>query len=137
MKVFFYGLFMDEELLADKGVRPSGSSLAFLDNRALRIGERATLVHRNESRVYGVLMDVTASEVANLYAEKSVADYIPERVTATLLDGAQVEASSYILPDDQVTGKNEDYAMALHDLAVRLGFPGSYLDELRGFIHED
>ena len=41
--VFFYGLFMDADVLRQKGVDPRGFRLARVEGYGLRIGERATL----------------------------------------------------------------------------------------------
>ena len=122
---------MDEALLATKGIAPSEASSGFVDGYRLRIGERATLVRRPGSRAYGVMMDIAQGEATRLYAEESVADYVPERVIVELMDGTQVEASCYNLPGDKVTGTNRKYAESLLDVATRLGFPDSYLDQIR------
>jgi AIG2-like family len=131
VKVFFYGLFMDQSLLKSRGIRPAEASVGFVDGYGLRIGERATLVRRPDGRAYGAMMDITPGEAEELYAEDSVADYIPESVTVELLDGTQVEATCYNLPSDKVTGANKDYANSLLDVAIRLGFPDSYLEQIR------
>jgi hypothetical protein len=131
VRVFFYGLFMDESLLATKGIEPSEVNLGFVDGYGLRIGERATLVRCQDDRAYGAMMDIATSEATELYAEDSVADYLPEPVTVELMDGTQVEATCYNLPSDKVTGANKDYANSLLDVASRLGFPDSYLDQIR------
>ena len=131
VRVFFYGLYMDEELLAMKGIKPSAVSLGFVDGYGLRIGERATLVQHQDSRTYGAIMDIAPDEATELYAEASVADYLPEPVTVELMDGTQVEATCYILPGDKVTGTNKDYANSLLDVASKLGFPDSFLDHIR------
>ncbi len=130
MNVFFYGLFMDESLLAAKGIRPAESSTGFVDGFGLRIGDRATLVRDQGGRAYGVVMDIAESEAADLYSEESVADYAPESVVVELLDGRQVEATCYNLPEDKLTGTNREYAESLLVVATRLGFPGPYLDEI-------
>ena len=131
MRVFFYGLFMDERLLATKGIKPADVNLGFVDGYALRIGDRATLVRRPACRAYGAVMDIAASQATELYAEDSVADYLPEPVIVERSDGKQVEATCYNLPGDKVTGVNRDYAESLLDLATGLGFPDSYLDQIR------
>ncbi|MFC7048712.1 gamma-glutamylcyclotransferase family protein [Emcibacter nanhaiensis] len=130
MKVFFYGLFMDEKLLIAKGIRPSGAKVGYVDGFALRIGARATLLRQPGGRAYGVVMEITPDEATQLYAEDSVADYIPEPVKVILMDGTEVEATCYNLPRDKVTGANRDYAAALLEVATRLGFPESYLDQI-------
>ena len=131
MKVFFYGLFMDEGLLAKKGIVPSDAVVGYVDGFGLRIGERATLLRFAGTRAYGVMMEISSVEVKNLYSESSVADYVPEPVTVQLVDGSQVEASCYILPGDKITGTNKGYAEALLDLAKELDLPESYLGEIR------
>lgn len=131
MRVFFYGLFMDVSLLATRGIVPSAAIRGFVDDYGLRIGERATLVRCPDSRAYGVLMDIAPGEVAELYAEKSVADYVPEPVLVELTDGTQVDATCYNLPAGKVSGANEKYAKALLEIAARLEFPDSYLGQIR------
>ena len=131
MRVFFYGLFMDRCLLATRGIEPSEVKNGFVAGYALRIGERATLVRHSDSRAYGVMMDIAADEAAELYAEESVADYLPEPVTVELTDGTKVQATCYNLPGDIVTGANSEYAESLLVVATKLGLPESYLDQIR------
>ncbi len=76
-------------------------------------------------------MDITAREAKTLYSEDSVADYLPQQVTVQLLDGTPVEATCYNLPADKVAGTNAEYAKSLLEVATRLGFPDSYLVEIR------
>lgn len=131
MSVFFYGLFMDERLLASKGIEPSEVAPGFVDGYALRIGERATLVRQPGRRAYGLVMKITPAEATKLYSEPSVADYVPEPVSVERMDGGRVEATCYNLPGRIVTGGNPEYVEALSDLAARLGFPEAYLEEIR------
>lgn len=122
---------MDESFLATKGIEPSDVKLGFVDGYGLRIGKRATLVRRPDSRAYGAMMNIAPSEVTELYAEESVADYLPEPVIVEFMDGTQVEATCYNLPGDKVIGANKEYAESLLDVATELGFPDSYLDQIR------
>ena len=87
MRVFFYGLFMDEGLLATKGIEPSEVKIGFVDGYGLLIGERATLVRHPDSRAYGTMMNIASRQAAELYAEESVADYLPEPVIVELKTG--------------------------------------------------
>ena len=131
MRVFFYGLFMDERLLGTKDIRPTSTSVGFVDGYGLCIGERATLLRRPNDRAYGVVMDIAPNEATELYAEDSVADYLPEPVTVELVDGTQVEATCYNLPSAKIAGTNKDYAESLVKVAIRLGFPDSYIEQIR------
>ena len=131
MNVFFYGLFMDEAVLSKKGISPTNAEVGYVDGFMLRIGERATLVRSAGARSYGVMMIISPNEAKELYAESSVADYVPESVTVALAVGGKVEATCYNLPVDKVTGTNRVYAEALWEVANSLGLPKHYLDEIR------
>ena len=131
IKVFFYGLFMDETLLASKGIRPTLSSFCYVEGFRLHIGERATLLPAQDSRSYGVLMEVTADQAARLYSDQSVRDYVAEPVVVHLRDEVRVSAVCYNLPASRVSGTNPEYATALLALATRLRMPESYLAVIR------
>ena len=131
MQVFFYGLFMDERLLAAKGIVPASVVPGVVDDFGLHIGARATLVRRPGSRSYGMLMDIPAEAVRRLYAEESVADYRPEPVTVELADGSRVAARCYNVPADLSGEPNRAYAQSLLELAAALEFPDPYLEEIR------
>ena len=122
---------MDESLLASKGVRPTQSTVGYIDGFRLHIGKRATLLPEANSRAFGVVMQITSEDVAALYSDQSVADYVAEPVVVKLPGDIQVSAVSYILPAARLSGKNPEYAAALLALATKLGLPASYLAHIR------
>lgn len=132
--VFFYGLFMDESLLAAKGVHPVESTISYVDGYQLHIGERATLLPAKTGRAYGMLMKITSQEAATLYGEDSVADYVAEPLVVTLPNQTRVSAVCYNLPAAKLAGTNPDYATALHALAADLGLPACYLEHIGNAI---
>jgi hypothetical protein len=129
--VFFYGLFMDESLLALKGINPSRTAMGFVDGYGLRIGRRATLVPDEANRAYGVLMTIRTADVRMLYSDDSVADYVAEPVSVTLPDGTRETAVCYNLPESKLEGTNPGYANALLRLADKLGLSSEYLRQIR------
>jgi len=131
INVFFYGLFMDESLLASKGVRARRCEPGHVDGYRLHIGERATLLPAKDSRSYGVLMEITTDQAATLYSDESVCDYVAEPVVVHLRDDQQVDAVCYNLPASKLTGESRRYAADLLALATRLGMPESYLARIR------
>ena len=128
--VFFYGLFMDEALLASKSVHPMETTIGYIDGFGLHIGKHATLLPEENSRTYGVLMKITSEDAAALYSEQSVADYVAEPVVVKLPGNAQASAVCYNLPAVSLTGTNPEYAAALLALATKLGLPDSYLEHI-------
>ncbi len=129
--VFFYGLFMDESLLASKDVYPTESTIGYVDGFCLHIGKRATLLPKANGRAYGVLMKITSEDAAALYSEQSVADYVAEPVVVKLPGDIQVSAVCYNLAAASLAGANSEYAAALLTLATKLGLPESYLRQIR------
>lgn len=126
--VFFYGLFMDEALLREKGVSPSNRRRAAVENFALVIGARATLVPGAGRTVHGVVFSLTHDEVDALYAEASVGAYRPEAVLAQLSDGRAAPALCFNLPRPPASGeRNQQYASRLREVAARAGLPPDYV----------
>jgi len=131
IQVFFYGLFMDSSVLASKGVIPSRATLGYVDGYGLRIGKRATLIRDDGNRAHGVVATLRAEDLQSLYADESVADYVPEAVTVALPGGAAVTALCYNLPISKLQGVNPEYAKSLWTLAAKLGLPEDYLEHIR------
>ena len=77
---FFYGLFMDLDILREGGVAPINPRRAYVDDFALRIGQRATLLPSAGARAYGMLFALTHAELDRLYAAPGLEQYRPEAV---------------------------------------------------------
>jgi hypothetical protein len=130
--LFFYGLFMDEALLREKGMDPRNRRAACVENFSLVIGARATLVPCQGQTVYGLLFSLTHAEVDALYGETSVSLYRPEAVAAQLADGSVTPALCFNLPEPPpLTERNPQYASKLKELAARLGLPQSYVSSIQ------
>jgi len=63
IEAFFYGLSMDLDVLREAGVTPLTPRRAYVDDFALRIGRRATLLPAAGARAYGMLYTVTPAEL--------------------------------------------------------------------------
>lgn len=124
---------MDEDLLREKGFNPTTPITSYVENFALRIGERATLVPAAGERSYGTVMQLDDDEVNALYGETSVADYEPEAVTAIPLNNAQADVISavvYNLPQEKLSGHNSEYLKALVGITRKVGLPEAYIRQL-------
>jgi hypothetical protein len=131
LRVFFYGLFMDADVLREHGAHPTGACRVSVPGFSLVIGQRATLVPDPEGRVYGMLMDLSSGEIERLYSEPSVRMYRPEAVLAELDDGSPVAALCFNLPEPPPPDeRNEGYAQRLRDVARRLALPESYVERI-------
>ena len=130
--VFFYGLFMDKDLLIEKSCAPTDDRVASVHGFALRIGHRATLVPSANGTVYGVVMSLSHDDIDSLYSDPSVSMYRPEAVLAQLSDGTQVPALCFNLPSSPSPDEhNAEYSAKLRALAHRLGFPKDYVTSIQ------
>jgi hypothetical protein len=131
VEVFFYGLFMDADLLRTKGIVAGNQRPARLDGFGLRIGKRATLVPARDECSYGVVMSLTPQDLKTLYSASGLEEYVPEAVSCTTLTGETVSALCYNLkkpprPDEA----NSEYARQLKDVLTKLRFPQGYIDRI-------
>jgi len=125
---FFYGLFMDAEILRDAGVTPLDPRRAYVDDFALRIGRRATLVPSPGARAYGMLFALTHAEVDRLYGAPGLEEYRPEAVLARPLGGTPTPALCYNLRDaPRADERNPEYAARLQRALSKLDFPPDYV----------
>jgi hypothetical protein len=130
LSVFFYGLFMDPELLRGKGLQPENARRACVRGMRLRIGERAALELDPDGVVYGMLFELTHGDIERLYAEPSVAPYRPEAVLAEPDEGEPVAALCYNLPSAPTDEPNLEYVRKLRALATRLDLPAGYVSSI-------
>jgi hypothetical protein len=132
INVFFYGLFMDADLLRAKGAHPFNVRPASAPGYALRIGQRATLLEAPNARAYGILMELTHDEIEQLYSEVSVRAYRPEAVIAELADASRIPALCFnLLVPPAPEEANSEYATKLRGLAARLKLPSDYVESIR------
>lgn len=122
--VFFYGLFMDERILREKGVHPQASRKAVVHGYQLRIGQRAMMVPRASSKVFGMVHSLTECEINSLYAEPGLQMYRPETVVARFENGSTSALTTYNLQEASADEEsNAEYVAKLRVVLERLGFP--------------
>jgi hypothetical protein len=132
IEVFFYGLFMDVELLRSQAVIPMHARRAFVEGFTLRIGQRATLVPAVGARAYGMLMALTHHDIAQLYAAPGLQHYLPEAVLAHTMEGQAVPALCYNLSKPpSASERNPAYAAQLKAVLRALGFPAEYVASIQ------
>jgi len=128
---FFYGLFMDVAVLRNNGAMPADPRPAYVEDFALRIGQRATLIQSAGARAYGMLIALTHSELEHLYNAPGLDHYRPEAVLARLLSGGALPALCYNLrAEPQIDEKNPDYVLRLQCVLRELDFPSEYVDSI-------
>jgi hypothetical protein len=131
---FFYGLFMDADILRGGGIEPRDPRRGHVDDFALQIGERATLVPRAGGRSYGMVYLLTQDELDRLYCEPGLTEYQPETVLVSVGENTTIPARCYNLavsPDaSEAPEVNFDYAKRLKAVLKTLGFPDDYVKSI-------
>jgi hypothetical protein len=121
---FFYGLYMDREILRQAGVAPSNPRRAYVEEFALRIGQRATLIPSAGARAYGMLFALTHAELDRLYGAPGLEQYRPEAVLAQPLEGTPTPALCYNLREaPRPHERNPEYVAQLQLALSRLDLP--------------
>lgn len=128
---FFYGLFMDAEVLRQAGMKPAKFRRAYVSNLALRIGQRAALVPSPGSRAYGMVISMTHAELERLYSAPGLEVYRPEAVIAQPFDGEAIAALCYnLVTAPEAHERNPDYATRLKSVLQKLDFPAEYIESI-------
>ena len=132
---FFYGLFMDSDVLLENEVSPQTPRRAYVDDFALRLGQRATLTPCAGARAYGMVFALTHRELERLYSGPGLEAYVPEAVMARTLEGRgdsqTIAALCYNLIDTPGPDEtNPDYAARLRTALRRLDFPSDYVKSI-------
>jgi hypothetical protein len=129
---FFYGLFMDTQVLHQAGTKPSNVRVAYVTDFALRIGHRATLVPSPGARAYGMLISLTHAELERLYNAPGLEGYRPEAVMAHPSEGEAIPALCYnLIQAPEPHERNPEYATRLRRVLEDLGFPVEYVESVK------
>ncbi len=131
VKIFFYGSFMDLEVLRDLGVVPQAFETAKLKRWGITFSPMATLVPREGDVVYGAVAELSRTDVEKLYSRDDLKRYKPIDVTVETEHNKRVSAQCYISKSGTGQKPSVDYLQRVVSAAQKLEFPTSYLSKLR------
>lgn len=133
---FFYGSFMNPDVLAEADVHPIGQQMARLDDWELKIAPRATLIPTQGSCVYGILAQLTHSEIDRLYAKDwfGFGTYLPEAVMVTNAVGHPSAAMCYVAWQIEGGKPTPEYIGKMVTVAREYSFPEDYLRHIQSFL---
>jgi hypothetical protein len=130
VRVFFYGSFINRDVLARAGYFPGSMEIARLEGFDITTRPLATLVCSEGACVYGILTTATHAELQRLYGEEWVNAYLPEAVVVTTGDGALHPALCYIATATTGGAPFENYLDRILEAAKTWAFPTSYIQRL-------
>jgi hypothetical protein len=138
VRVFFYGTFMNPEVLAAYGIAAREVLPAKVTDFELCIRPRVNLVASKGATVYGAIVLVTQKDLEKIYSElerRLGLKYLPEAVLAeTLSGGLTVKAALCYIAHSMTPGPAApEYVKELADCVRALNFPESYALHIESF----
>lgn len=137
VEVFFYGSYINFDVLAEAGIDERPYDLVRLPGYRLHIGPLANLVADEASQAYGILTRLTHNELHRLYnghaREKLGGVYHPEAVLVFNIDNALMPALCYLSHDMQPAEPDPGYVDRILRPAREYGFPADYLADIESF----
>jgi len=133
---FFYGSFINLEVLEAQGLVPERHEVARLSGFDIRIRPLANLVRAERHCVYGILATATHGQLGRLYdyaRDGLGGTYLPEAVLAETLAGTLRPALCYIDPSPEPAPATGDYVDRIVGPARDFGFPAWYIERLERF----
>jgi AIG2-like family len=131
LKIFFYGSFMDLEILRTLGVVPQTFENAELKNWRITFSPMATLVRSERDSVYGAIAELSRTEVRKLYSRDDLKHYKPVDISVSTKRSKSVPAQVYISEPQMGQKPSVEYLQRVIRAAESLGFPSVYLEKLR------
>jgi len=135
--VFFYGSYINFEVLAEAGIDERPYEAARLPGYRLVIQPLANLVPDAASQAYGILTKLSHPELDRLYNEHALrklgAEYKPEAVLAFNIENALMPALCYMAHDMRPAAPDPDYVDRILDPAREYGFPADYVADIEAF----
>lgn len=122
-EVFFYGLYMDPEILKQKGVKPRNPRIASAKNFKLRIGNKATILRAPGELAHGIVYSLTHSEINSLYWGSGLNEYASESLLVNV-GNEKIPAlcCNLVQPPDKHES-NAEYKQKLNAAMEKLGLP--------------
>jgi Gamma-glutamyl cyclotransferase, AIG2-like len=127
--VFFYGTFMNPDVMKTFGVIANEVLPAKLAGFDITIRPRPNLVRSERTTVFGSLMDVTHEDLNTIYSalEKNFGlRYLPEAVLASTLGGSMRPALCYLAPDMPDAEPDPSFIKQLAQCVRAMGLPEWY-----------
>jgi hypothetical protein len=119
--VFFYGLYMDPEILEQKGVIPRNPQVGIAEGYELRIGNKATLLRSSKKSASGMVYSLTHKEIDSLYWGAGLDEYAAEAIFVKVGNETIPALCCNLITPPEEGESNPDYGCKLKIAMNRLG----------------
>ena len=139
--VFFYGSYINFTVLKEVDINQRDYKVGRINGFELTISPLANLRPKKDGRVYGILTQLTHSELDRLYQDHAKStlggNYLPEAVTVYQQNETCAAALCYISHDMAAEKADPAYIERILKPATEYGFPEWYLNHITSFLHEN
>ena len=134
--VFFYGSYINPDVLKKVGYIPRKMEVAVLHGFELTITPLANIEESDQGAVYGIVATGTHAELERLYAQGVLDNmYLPRAVLVQKTSGEFVPALTYIASTINQKKAQKDYVERIAKPAEAYEFPGWYIEKIRSFLN--
>ena len=127
VEAFFYGLYMNPELVESLGFVPMSVEKAQLNSYALDLCGAAKIVPKENSVVWGNIIKLSKVDLVAMYSFEATQNYSPEIIHVKDSKGNYKSVHCYNLPESNDEPFNREYHQKLLNLLKDLDFPGDYI----------
>jgi hypothetical protein len=135
--VFFYGSYINFDVLKEAGLVPGEWEVARLPGFDLKIAPRANLIPSERETVWGINVTATHRELERLYSTHAKGvlgeTYLPEAVLTSIAGGKLRPAMTYVCPDMIARPAEAAYVERIAAPARKFGFPSWYVERIEAF----
>ena len=123
IEIFFYGLYMDDNILRERGIVSRNKRIGAIMGYRLRIGDNSTLMRDRDAVAYGIVCSLKHEEIHQLYVGCGLDHYVPEAVMVKIED-QYIPTLCYVLMDPPLEDEtNEAYYQKLAPCMEQYGMP--------------
>jgi len=133
VSVFFYGSFINLDVLGEAGLVPENVRVAKLDGYDIQIQPLANLVPSEGDSVFGIVCKAGHTDLETLYRQTWVGTYLPHPVLVETMEGVQIPALCYLSPGREVAAAERRYIDRIVAPAREYGFPAWYLERIEQY----
>lgn len=137
VNVFFYGSYMNFDVLAKFGIGERHYEVVQLPGYELTIGSAANVVKSGLERVFGIIVPLTHAELQTLYGSEAQdqlgAQYLPEPVMVVTSTGDLVPSLCYITYDPVDGRPSVTYIDSILKAGRLYRFPSAYIRHIESF----
>ena len=136
--VFFYGSFMDPNVLLKYDLHPCGIKTASLTDYSIGFTPMATIFSSPRSVVWGVICGLPSSQLEQAYRVQPLSeyDYYAKKISISTVDGERHAAIVYLTDKPIGFIPERPYVENIIRIATEHKFPEEYLRLLQSFLEK-